>query len=57
MRTVTLEHIEAGGLFQGWVVECSPRFSELLFGFLNACLKLDANDKFEVSDDLDGFNS
>ena len=57
MKHVTLEEIEAEGLEQGWMVEDFPRLSELIWGFLNTCLKQDAKDKFEVADDLDGFNA
>ena len=57
MQPVTLEEMDAEGLVQGWMVEDFPRLSELLWGFLNTCLKLEAKDKFEVADDLDGFNA
>ena len=41
---------------QGWMIDDLPRLSEVLWGFLNACLKGSAKETFELADDLDGFN-
>jgi len=39
------------------MVEDLDRLSELLWGFLNRCLKSEAKESFEEADELDGFNA
>ncbi len=54
---VNMEMMEEACRTQGWMVEDLDRLSELLWGFLNRCLKSEAKESFEEADELDGFNA
>jgi hypothetical protein len=53
---ITLAMMEEECRLKGWMVEDLERMSELLWGFLNICLKAEAKDDFEEADELDGSN-
>ena len=57
LKEVTLAAMEQESLAQGWMIEDLERLSEVLWGFLNTCLKGPAKDSFDAADDLDGFNA
>ena len=56
LKEVTLEKMAIECDDQGWMLDDLPRLSEVLWGFLNACLNGSAKETFELADDLDGFN-
>ena len=57
LKEVTLGAMQAECDRQGWMIEDLERLSEVLWGFLNGCLKGSAKETFELADDLDGFNA
>ena len=56
LKEVTLEAMEAACEEQGWMIEDLGRLSEVLWGFLNRCLKGPAKESFDAADDLDGLH-
>ena len=57
LKEVTLAKMEEECNIQGWMIEDLERLSEVLWGFLNTCLKGPAKESFDAAEDLDGFNA
>ena len=57
LREVTMESMEAQCIAEGWMIDDLDRLGEVLWGFLNTCLRGTAKETFELADDLDGFNA